>query len=104
MAFDATALDLLNEIHSDVRELTQRAIPAINTDIATTKQDIIALQAAGDKLPCVERGSEIVALGHRTEILETNAEKRSANWAEIFKMLAAIGQTLVTAYLISKLI
>ena len=104
MAFDATALDLLHEIHSDVRTLMQQAIPAINTDIATAKQDIAALQSMRDELPCIERGNEIMALGHRTNILEADAKKRNANWGEIFKMIAAIAQALVTAYLISKLI
>ena len=104
MTFDSRALETLDAIHVDVRALKETAIPAINQNIAIIKRDINGLQEGSGKLPCVERGSDIVALGHRTEILETDAKKRNANWSEIARTILAISQALVTAYLISQII
>ena len=104
MTFDARALETLDAIHADVRELREKEIPNINTNIAIIQRDNKAFEERHAKLPCVERGSEIVALGHRTEVLETDARKRNANWAEIAKTILAISQALVTAYLISQII
>jgi len=104
MSFDARALETLDAIHTDVRKVMRELIPAINTNIAIIQKDINGLQEGSGKLPCVKRGDDIVALGHRTETLETDARKRNANWAEIAKTILAISQALVTAYLISQII
>lgn len=104
MSFDSGAVETLNAIHADVRKVMQESIPVINTNIAIIQRDIGGLQEGYAKLPCAERGDVIVALGHRTEVLETDARKRNANWAEIAKTILAISQALVTAYLISQII
>ena len=110
MSLDPGTLTTINNIYEDVRTLTTESIPGIREELVSlsngitiNKRDIGGLLEWKDTTG-TERGGEIMALTHRAEILETDAKKRSANWGEIFKMLAAIGQTLVTAYLISKFI
>ena len=104
MTFDARALETLDAIHADVRELREKEIPNINTNIAIIQRDINAFEERHAKLPCVERGTDIVTLGHRTEILETDSGKRSANWAQVGQVAVSIAQSLLLAYLVSLLI
>ena len=113
MTLDAGTLSKIDDIHTDVRELTQVTIPAMGRElvslsngIAINKRDIGGLLQWKDTTDTIvtQRGTDIMTLGHRTETLETSAKKRSANWAEIAKTLLAISQALVTAYLLSQII
>ena len=104
MTFDSRALETLDAIHADVRELRENAIPTINTNIAIIQRDNKTFDERHAKLPCVERGTDIVTLGHRTDILETDTGKRNANWAQVGQVVVSIAQSLLLAYLVSLLI
>ncbi len=106
MTLDPGTLQTINNIYTDVHELTTNSIPGIREElvalslgIAINKRDIGGLVQWKD-----DKGSEMEKLAGRTGILETAAKKRSANLGEALKTILAICQALVTAFLISKLV
>ena len=113
MTLDPGTLSKIDDIHTDVRELTQVTIPAMGRElvslsngIAINKRDIGGLFQWKDATDTIvtQRGTDIMTLGHRTETLETDAKKRSANWSAIGQWIVSIAQSLLLAYLVSLLI